>query len=338
MAKMLAAGGRLDSVAVTGTVTEVTTAGHFDSTYADCALSLSSSPTNHWTQTFKDTSNAAVDVVTGETLYAHFEYRPVTSTTTVVLVWVLLDSSSQPWLALRTTTGSDVYGLYYNSNTGASPTWTLLGSTFTLTNTVRYALDCKLTLGSPHSIELSIDGVSQVTTTFTQASLTALRSQRGYGLNGGNSNRFSQIMAAEGISTVGGKVKYSRPTGAGTNSAWTGAYTNVNAAVDSTATVDSATAAALKQSYAMGDVTVPAGSVIKSVFHALYAKNDGVAPQNIKSLLRSGGADYAAASNLSGIGTSFAALIERYDNDPATSAPWTDTNLNAAEAGYLSVT
>jgi hypothetical protein len=338
MAKMLFWGGRLDSVAVTGTVTEVTTAGTFDSSYADCALSLNTSPNNHWTATFKDDTNTAVDVVTGETLYTHTELTPAVDTTTVVLAWVLLDSSNQPWLALRTTSSNDLYGLYYNSNTGASPTWTLLGSTFTLSDTVRYRLDCKLTLGSPHSVEFSINEVAAVTTTFTQASLTALRAMRGYGLNGGNNLRWSQLMATEGLSTIGGKVKYSRPTGAGGNSAWTGAYTNVNAAIDNTGTVDTAASAALKQTYVMGDVTVPSGFVIKGVSHCLYAKNDGVAPQNIKSLLRTSSTDYPAASDLSGISTSFLGLNERYNVDPATTAAWTDSGFNAFEAGYLSAT
>ncbi len=338
MAKMLFAGGRLDSVAIVGAVTEITTAGTFDSSYADCSLSVpSSAGTIYWIATFRDTSNAAVDVVTGETLYFHGEFNPAGTSGSAGFIWSANDSSGNPWLSIRNVSAS-LYGLYYNSNTGGSPTWTQLGSSFAATTSTTYRYDVKLTLGSPHSVEFSINESAQVTTTFTQASLTGLRSVRGFGVSTGSTGRWSQIMGSEGVSTVGGKVRYSRATGAGTNAAWTGAHTNVNEAIDSTATVDSTITAALKQSYAMGNVTLPSGFVIKSVFHALYAKNDGVAPQNIKSLIRSGATDYSAASNLAGIGTSFAALIERYDNDPNTAAPWTDTNFNAVEAGYLSVT
>jgi hypothetical protein len=337
MTAVLYLGGRLDSVeVVAGTPTEVTTAGTFDSSYCDAALACNNS-THIWAAKFRDSAGAVTTLTTGQTGYFHCEFYPQNVAGTP-LHWWLVDASGNPWLSLRgVTTGN--YGFYYNSNTGASPTWTLIGSTFALTGATRVILDIELTLGSPHSAKLYIgSGLSQ-SGTFTQAALTALQAMRGSGSTGGNANYcFSQLMATEGISTIGGKVKYSRATGAGGNSGWTGAHIDVNEAINSDASTNTAATAALRQTYAMGDVTVPAGLAIKSVFHALRAKNDGVAPNNIKSALLLSATNYDASANLPGIGTGFAPLIERYDTNPATGLAWTQAEWNAAEAGYLSAT
>ncbi|UZW55565.1 hypothetical protein NUH86_01800 [Sphingobium sp. JS3065] len=333
--EILFAGGRLDSVTlVAGTPTEDTTAGSFDSTYADCSLFMSSAVTISYN--FKNSSFADTDVVTGETGYVHFEfYKTGGTVSTGAIIAGLYDSSGFPWLAIRAV-AADSHGLYYNSGTGASPVWTLLGSAWSVSSTVRYKYDLKYTLGSPHSAEVSLDNsLVAGPVTFTQASLTSVRSVRHTGHTTSFNTRISQLMASRGISTINGKVKYSRASGAGTNSGWTGAYTNVNEAVNSDATVDSTTSAGVKQTYAMGDVTVPTGFAIKAVFHFLRAKNDGSSPSNIKSTLRSASTDYSSG-NLSGIGTSFGAIGMRYDNDPATSSPWTQSGWNAAEAGYES--
>lgn len=331
--EILYAGGRLDSVEIAGTVTEITTTGHFDSSYCDAAISCANS-TAIWTARMRDSSFALTTVVSGETGYFHCEARFGGNATTAANLFWIEDSSGFPWVAFRSTTSSGVYGFYYNSGTGASPTWTLIGSTFALAQNTKFRLDIKVTLGSPHSAEFSVDNSLTASGTFTQASFTNVRSMRGAGLF---ANSFSQLMATRGISTINGNVKYSRATGAGSNSGWTGAATNVNEAINSDATVDSTTTAGVKQTYAMGDVTVASGFAIKAVFQWLRAKNDGTAPNNIKSVIRSGGTDYSS-SNLGSLGTSFGPVGMRYDSDPATSVAWTASGWNAAEAGYESAT
>jgi hypothetical protein len=339
MSSVLFAGGRLDSVTISGTATEVTTAGSFDSTYCDASLNVTT--VSSILATFRDTSSAATDLTTGQTGYLHCEvYFNTANFSSANTIISYEDSSGFPWLALRCTGTTNTVGLYYNSGTGASPVWTQVGSgVFLVVLSTRYVIDIKVTIGSPHSAELSINNSLISSGTFTQASFTTARGGRFANAGTGTPQTFySQIMATEGRSTINGKVKYSRATGAGTNSGWTGAFGNVNEAVNSDATIDSTTTAAVRQTYAMGDVTVPAGYAIVSVFHALRAKNDGTAPANIKSSIRSGTTNYDAASNLTGIGTSFGPLIQRYDTDPNTSSSWTQTTWNAAEAGYLSAT
>lgn len=345
MPSVMFCGGRLDSLTVVGgSPVEVTTAGTFDSSYADSSVRCVGT-TDIIQATFLDASNTPVDLTTGQTGFIHWEQHHDQDSGSYVGAnqngVVLVNSAGQPWVAIRSSAAGGPFGLYYNSGTGASPVWTQVGTTtFVQVINTRYTYDLKITLGSPHTIELSRGGsVVIAATTFTQAALTALRGWRAssYFAAVGVNAFYSQIMATEGRSTVGGKVKYSRATAAGGNTGWTGAYTNVNEAVNSDVTIDTAATAALRQTYAMGDVTVPSGYSIATVMHFLRAKNDGAAPANIKSAVRQSVTNYDYASNMPGIGTSFAPLAARYDTDPATAAAWTQSGFNSAEFGYLSV-
>lgn len=333
MAKYLGIGGRLDSVVGAGSLAESTAGGTFDSTYADCSL-LCDTSAKIWTMTFLDDAGSPINLASGETGYFHCELFQSASVGLSALIWWLEDSSGYPWLAIRQS-GTNIHGLYYNSGTGPSPTWTQIGASQTLAASTRIPMDLKITIGSPHSAEWSISSNAVVTGTFTQASLTSLRTMRGASASSNATHYFSQLLATEGISTVGAKVKYSRPTANGNSTAWAGVYTDVNEAVNSDASLNSSTTPGDKETHAMSDVTVPAGLVIGAVEHCMRGKHDGASPTNIKSVIRSGGTDYSSAS-LVGIGTSFAPLRRRLLTDPSTAAAWTQAGWNAAEAGYES--
>lgn len=335
--EVLYAGGRLDSVEViAGTPTESTTAALINTTYADAATRAGTN-TVFFAVTFRDSSFGATDVVSGESLYLHFDiYHDATASNTSNVV-TIYDSSGFPWLALRTTTVSGTMGIYYNSGTGASPTWTLVDSTWSFVALSRYTYDIKLTLGSPHAVEVSRNGSLLKTGTFTQASFTGARSARFSSNNASNATSYSQILATRGINTIGAFVKYLRGTGAGSNSGWTGSVTDVNEAIGSDATVNTSATAGQKQSYAMTDITVPGGYDVRSIFYWLRARNTGAAPGNIKAVCRSGATDYSS-SNLTGITSSFSQIGTRYDTDPATATAWTDSGIDAVEFGYESAT
>lgn len=330
MPSVLFAGGRLDSLAITGGPTEITTAGRFDPTYCDCAIFLNSTA-NSVAAVLRDSSSNPTDLTAGQTGYFHCEMLLISTSATVTNIFTLEDSAGYPWFAVRNV-AANTWGLYYNSGTGPAPVWTLIGATFAASAPLTQH-DIKITLGSPHVVEYSAGSTLVASGSFTQAAFTGVRQFR---VSHPIQATVSQILVTEGRSAIGGKVKYSRATGAGANSGWTGAYTDVNEAINSDATVNAAAAAGLRQTYPMGDVAVPAGYAIVSVFYAIRAKNDGAAPANIKASIRSGAANFDAAANFPGIGTSFGSLVARYDNDPNTAAPWTQAGWNAVEAGYLS--
>lgn len=342
--EILFAGGRLDSLVLSsGAATELTTAGRFDSSYCDASVNIQDAAgqvdAGFYTQSGGVLS--AATVVSGETLWVHVDTYGggYASSGSNSLFICIRDSSGFPWLALKGLNGGGngfSAGLYYNSGTGASPTWTLIGTVWTKDVGAIVTWDLELTLGSPHSINLYKDGALFRNGTFTQASFTNAAKMSFTGWHNSTGTGYSQMLATRGISTIGAKVKTSRATAAGANTGWTGSYASVNEAVGSDANLQNAATAGLKSTHAMGDVTVPSGFEIKSVFHWMRAKNDGTGPTKIKSVLRHSGADYATA-DLSGIGLGYGPIGARYDADPLATN-WTQTTWNAIEAGYESAT
>lgn len=328
----------MDSVRISGTVTELTSpTSYFDSAFADGVLLLGDSATYVTADFYTDTAGvlSAATVISGESLWFHYECFNSGSNWPINIAHLTIyDSSGFPWLRLLTRSVGNI-GVDYNSGTGASPVWTNVGGTFAISASVRFAIDLKLTLGSPHTFEVSYDGSLGASGSFTQALFTNAANARLAPKTNGQSGLVSQLMATRDISTIGAKVKYIRATGNGANTAWTGVFSDVNEAIGSDTNINAAPTVALVETHAMGDVTLGAGFEIKSVFHWLRAKNDGSSPTNIKSVLRASAVDYSTG-NLSGMGFSYAAVGARYNTNPATLANWTQADWNAIEAGYES--
>jgi hypothetical protein len=125
------------------------------------------------------------------------------------------------------------------------------------------------------------------------------------------------------------------PTGAGTTTAWTPSTGNNWAAVDEVVAVDtdyvSTNVADNVDTYAAGDLTGTIGTV-KCVQLQARARAEGVpTPTTLQLVLRSGGADRVSSSKA--VQTAFAPVTNLWQTDPADSAAWTDTKVNALEIG-----
>jgi len=60
-------------------------------------------------------------------------------------------------------------------------------------------------------------------------------------------------------------------------------------------------------------------------------KEGSATPQNVKLAVRSGGTDYAGADKA--VPTTAATVASIWETDPATSAAWSESNVNAVEIG-----
>jgi hypothetical protein len=335
MTAVLCAGGELESVVFSG-FAESTQGGSFDATYSRCALTANVGVYT-WQQNFIDATGAAVTVGTGHTLYTHLELYTFGVMNAAGRAWSINDAAGNPWVALRPA-GSATCGLYYNSGTIGSPVWTLLGSTFSFTAAIRRPLDIKLTLGSPHTIEFSLsNNVTVAATTFTQASFTAAGSHGGSGVVDNLGIYVSQMMATDGLSTIGGHCAARAATGAGTTSGWTGAASDINELALNDSTAITAATNGLVSTFAYADVTVPSSYYIPAVFLYSRFKNSGVAPNNVQAACHSGGSDFFSG-NLPGVGTSFVACGYQWALEPSGSVAWTQTSFNAAEFGVKAIT
>lgn len=335
VAEVLFAGGRLDSLVVaSGSPTESTTAAHRNGTYADAASVCGTTGTVIEAGFFTDASNilSAATVVSGETLWVHFDFYNLGTNFSTGVILSILNSANEPWFRIVSASGG-VFTPQYNSGTGASPVWTAVGNSITIEGQTLFIFDLKLTMGSPHTFEFSLNSSLYSSGSFTQASFTAAAKARFAGSGGTSGSAYSQIFCTRDISTIGGRVKYNRATANGANTGWTNTFANVAEAVGSDATVQAAATAGLKSTHVMQDITLFGTLKVRSIFHWLRANHDGSTPVNIKSVLRSSGVDYATG-NLSGFGATLAAVGARYDLDPATAAAWTVAGWNADEAGF----
>lgn len=326
--RWLFAGVDLGMIRQIGAPTTSTTAGTFNSTYADHSVTSTSVGVGGFCD-FTTSAGASDSVTSGETLNTLHYFYHQNNTTTAGFIFRFVDGSDQPWLAFRSTTSSGVYGFYYNSGTGASPTWTLIGSTFSLASATLFAININLTIGSPHSAEIFVDGVSKASGTFTQSSLTAIDAVAL--TTSANSDRFSEVAATVGISLVGGHVFYGKPSGAGSNSGWTGAYTTIDdVGVDDTDLISSGTAGQ-RSTFAYANLpTLAAGYTIGDSFMWTRAKNDGTAPTNVKPVRRDSGGTDNVGSSFSGMGVGFADFLTRYSVSAA--------EYDASEFGVESAT
>lgn len=342
--EVLFVGGRKETITVlSGTVVEHTVNTTFNPTYSDCSLRLTDISHKFKVDLYSETSNSLSKTTVsgaGTKIFVHFVHQFNSSLNiTGGAIMLLVDSNGFPWFSIRGDgAGSLSFNIFWNSGTGASPVWTAIGTGVNITGAVEI-WDVEFTFGTPHSVNVYRNGSIWRSGTFTQASFTNI-SQVEFGAVSTSGvqpyHHYSQIIVTDNVSTIGSFVKTSRATAVGANTGFSGNHTAVNEVVSSDATIQSATTAGLRTTHQMEDVTVPVGLEIRTVFHWLRAKNDGSAPNNIRSVLRSGGIDYVTP-NISLINVGYSPVGARYNVDPL-GTNWTETQWNNIEAGYESAT
>lgn len=147
----------------------------------------------------------------------------------------------------------------------------------------------------------------------------------------------SQIILTESESTIDWKVKTLNPNGAGANTDWTGAYTDVDESGLDISQYNR-TSSAGTQTYAYTDVqgAIQTGMEIAAVVPcALALAQTGATVPNITNVVRIGGVNYdlGASKDVEG---NLAKLAYSTVNtvSPATAAKWTFAEVNAAEFGF----
>ncbi|EYS89517.1 hypothetical protein CF68_32970 [Cupriavidus sp. SK-4] len=125
------------------------------------------------------------------------------------------------------------------------------------------------------------------------------------------------------------------PTSDGANTGMTPStgtthYSLVDDATPNTTDYVESSIAGQKDTYGMGDITHTPVSIFGTQINIAALKDDAGA-RSIKAVTRSGGTDYSGSSQALGTGQLYYSEIR--ETDPATSAAWTKTNLNAAEFG-----
>lgn len=135
------------------------------------------------------------------------------------------------------------------------------------------------------------------------------------------------------------KIQYLVPTGAGNSTQWTPSTGSNYACVDEKPLSDtdyiSTNTTNNLDTYALGDMSGSIGAV-KSVQAQCRAKYEGTpTPTKLDLVLRSGGTDYPGSDKT--LTSAYAHYSSIWNTDPADSAAWTDTKVNALEAGVKAI-
>jgi hypothetical protein len=128
------------------------------------------------------------------------------------------------------------------------------------------------------------------------------------------------------------------PSGNGTNTAFTGAYTDWDdtTSQDGDSTYVSSSTPGDKETSALGDMSITAGNVY-AVQTNLTARKDDAGVRTIAPVLRIGSTDYDGTTT-PGLGTSYADYTQLYDRVDPAGNPWSIATVNAMEAGAKVVT
>lgn len=129
------------------------------------------------------------------------------------------------------------------------------------------------------------------------------------------------------------------PTAAGTTSDWDGTFADIDEAEINDADYISSDVANEVSLFGMSNLSVAAQNMdVKAVALTARARKGVTGPLNIQVALRSGGANYFTA-NRTGLNTAFGPLESTmWENNPATAAPFTVSEVQGIELGFKSTT
>jgi hypothetical protein len=136
------------------------------------------------------------------------------------------------------------------------------------------------------------------------------------------------------------RVDCVRPSGAGSSTQWTPSAGNNYACVDDPTPnedTDYVTVASAAQVdlYAMGDLPV-SPAAIKAVMVGMIARKDDAGVNEVRTKLKSGATTADGATRT--LTTSYLGFADISVNDPDTGTSWTESGVNAIEAGVERVT
>jgi len=133
------------------------------------------------------------------------------------------------------------------------------------------------------------------------------------------------------------KVETLYPSSNGSNTAWTGVYTDVDdpATYDGDTTYISSSTPGDKETYGMTNLSPGTGTVF-AVQTNVTARKDDAGARTIAPILRTGGTDYAGTTSPS-LGSDYMDYKQLYERlDPVGNA-WSIATVNAMEAGVKEV-
>lgn len=311
-------GGEQESFDTTsGVIVWNTLAGRFDSAFCDGAL---------------DVANPAflkLDIPSTSTAWVHFDGRlEGTGTASGDLGSVVIQSSGTNVLQLNRPAGTSGFNFEYWN--GAA--WVIIDSSVIIDRAL-YSYDIRCQLDATNGFfELYQNNI--LLSSFTGDTTLAASTVDNVGLFGtlAGTNSFSQIISKD-TSTLKMKLSTYRIDADGTDTEWTGDFTDIDEAglVDNVDFIDSNTAEQVSTFTGTFPAT-PVDFVIEAFALNNWVSAGSVGPQNMQVVTRSGGTVYPSAT-LPTLNLGLESRRQIITTDPDTGLAWDDTSLAAAEFG-----
>lgn len=286
-----------DYIVEAGAPYTTTLSNRFDSTYSRAALALSFAAGTGSEQRVRTLDFPPP--ASGETLWFHLRVHTDNSLSSSSggVIYQLQDALGRALVRCvwNSSGGANAYTFTVEVNTGtpASPVWTDTGMRVPHATGSVKMFDFAVTVGSPNVLKVFNDNALFGEFSFTQAAMnTAVRwVLSGYTLSGSGQNGYSEAVVTRDLNTVAKRLLTRHPTGAGTQTAMTGTFAEVDEAVPDDNDNVSTNTAGQAESFTHGAITGFTGSVISVSVNA-RAKREAAGPQNLAVTVRVGTTTY----------------------------------------------
>lgn len=305
--------GELESFNTSGDVSEVTTAGSYDSTYARCSIRVNT-----------DISYADSIIFPGATPDFFFGAQVMLGsfTTNRAILGLINSSGVETFRVVATGTAAACTLQMQYLLAGV---WTNVGSTATADLSTRKALNIQLTMDGNGSATLYVAGASVIAATGTN--LTSIGDVARIRLRSAGVAYWSEVAGAL-YTLVGKRVVTRYPSANGADTAWTGDYTAVDETAYSAADYIQADAPNLSEAFITSggsttNTTINAVAVAAKT-QSLTTSNATSADSVVLGVRSSGESYYGQAITPTILETPHR---EIWTTNPATSAAWQSVDI-----------
>jgi hypothetical protein len=202
------------------------------------------------------------------------------------------------------TAGYETIDLYIDGNDASGEAKLYLGGTL---------------VGTASAVDLSL--------------VASITSARFYGYSS-TQQYISQVIIAD-EPTIGMRLLTRYPNGAGSDTAWTGDYTGIDEIIINDADfINSSTNGQVEMVTQTGPAIT--GYTPRAVGVYARSKWGGTGPENLQLALRSGGTNYFSTSKAQDVG--YSAYGNIWETNPATTADWLSSQIDALQPGAKAVT
>lgn len=303
-----------------GDTIETTDAGSYDTSFSRGSTRMNEGPTYAETPDIGDTLLNA---------WMHFTFE---------IGGGLAGGSNEDVLIWKDDAGTDRIKITYDKpdadfdlrvwyDIGAG--WVQAGSTVSIDLRTMQTFDLNVVCASANgSIKLYISGTERLSVSLNTTAIAQLNKAQFHAFfdssGGVTRTNVSQVVIAD-ETTIGMRVMTLYASGAGNDTAWTGAYTDIDELAYSDADFINSSVADQVENFAGTLVSSIEGLNIRAVCVTARAKRGATGPQNFQLNLRSGGANYFSGNK--DIDTGYRGLIHVWETNPATGSAWTAAEI-----------